>query len=114
MAEAPRDQNHVTSILCESSTNPGVTVPVKGDQLTGRMFVDLPAGTGSTLTLESPTGTVDDSNVIFTVIHQPLYININGAQYTVGTGLYISYLAGTITLSSPVGTGGFIKSFYNA
>jgi hypothetical protein len=47
MAEAPRDQNHVTSVLFESSTNAGLTIAVKGDQLTGRMFVDIPSGSGT-------------------------------------------------------------------
>ncbi len=72
------------------------------------------SASGSTLTSETPTGAIDDSNVTFTVVHQPLYIIVNGAQYTVGTGLYASYLAGTITLTSAVGTGGFITSFYNS
>lgn len=68
----------------------------------------------TTLVAETPTGTVDDSNVTFTVTHEPLYIVVNGAQYAVGTGTYSSYAAGTITLSSAVGTGGFIRSYYNA
>lgn len=66
------------------------------------------------LTAESPTGTVDDSNVTFTVSNEPLYIVVNGAQYRVGQGTYVSYVAGTITLSSPVGSGGFIESYYNS
>lgn len=71
-------------------------------------------GSGKTLTPQTPIGTVDDSNLIFTVTHDPVYIVINGATYTAGTGIWASYAAGTITLSSPVGTGGFITSFYNA
>ncbi len=69
---------------------------------------------GSTLTSELPTGTVNDINVTFTVAHTPLYIVVNGAQYTVGTGIYSSFVGGTITLSSPVGQGGFVMSYYNA
>lgn len=71
-------------------------------------------GTGHTLTPQTPIGTVDDSNTIFTVTHDPIYIVVNGATYTPGTGIFASYNSGTITLSSPVGTGGFITSFYNA
>lgn len=69
---------------------------------------------GSTLSFETPTGTVNDTNVTFTVVNTPLYINVNGAQYTVGNGLYASFAAGTITLTSAVGVGGFIQSAYNS
>lgn len=72
------------------------------------------SGSGHTLTAETPVGTIDDSNVTFTVMNTPLYIVVSGAAYTAGNGLFASYLAGTITLSSAVGVGGFITSFYNA
>lgn len=71
-------------------------------------------GGGSTLTVEIPAGTVNDSNVTFSVMNTPLFIDVNGAVYVEGTGTYTSYIAGAITLSSAVGTGGFIRSFYNA
>lgn len=70
-------------------------------------------GGGTTLAFETPTGVVNDSNVTFTVIHTPLFIDVNGGTYTVGTGSFATYAGGTITLASPVGTGGFITSFYN-
>lgn len=55
------------------------------------------------------TGTIDDSNVTFTSASQPTYLVINGATYSsTGGAITWSYLAGTITLSSPVGTGGSI------
>lgn len=50
MAEAPRDQNHVTSLLLESSTNPGVVFPAKGDQTTGRILTDSAAVSEITVT----------------------------------------------------------------
>lgn len=95
------------------------------DRLDAKAIKNIPLGGGGgggssvvvggfTLTAETPTGTVNDSNTSFTVSHEPLYIVVNGAQYTVGDGIYTSYAAGTITLSSAVGVGGFIKSFYNA
>ncbi len=65
---------------------------------------------GSGITIETPTGTVDDSNTTFTVTSEPKYVVINGAQYFAGAGY--TYLAGTITLDNPVGTGGFIRSVY--
>lgn len=92
----------------------------------GAITLSSPVGTGgfiqswynatgtAQLTPETPSGTINDSNVTFTVSHEPLYIDVNGAQYRVGQGIYASYLAGTITLSSPVGTGGFITSWYNS
>lgn len=67
---------------------------------------------GSGLTKETPTGTINDANLTFTVAHEPFFINVNGLIYQVGDGLYASYAGGTITLNSPVGTGGFIKSYY--
>lgn len=65
---------------------------------------------GGGISVETPTGTVDDSNVTFTVSNEPKYIVVNGAQYFSGTGY--SYSGGTITLNNPVGTGGFIRSVY--
>lgn len=80
--------------------------------------LDNPIGTGgfirsaygSGITVETPSGTVDDSNVTFTVANEPKYIVINGAQYFAGAGY--SYAGGTITLDNPVGTGGIIRSIY--
>lgn len=69
-------------------------------------------GGGSGLTLESPVGSVDDSNVTFTVSNEPDHIIVNGAKYREGQGIYQSYSAGTITLAAAVGTGGFIDSYY--
>ncbi len=69
-------------------------------------------GGGNNLRKETPSGAVNDVNVTFTVSNEPFFININGLIYEVGDGLYSSYSGGTITLSSPVGTGGFIKSYY--
>lgn len=86
--------------------------------LAGTITLDNPIGTGgfirsaygSGISVETPTGTVDDSNTTFTVANEPLYIVINGAQYFAGAGY--SYAGGTITLDNPVGTGGVIRSVY--
>lgn len=67
-------------------------------------------GGGGSINVETPTGTVDDSNVNFTVLNDPLYIVVNGAQYFESAGY--SYSGGAITLSNPVGTGGFIRSIF--
>ncbi len=113
MSNAYIDENDFKTLIACSNVDGQSVVRLYADPVTHRLLVDISGG-GTTLTVENPTGTVDDSNVTFTVTHQPLYIVVNGAQYTVGTGTYTSYLAGTITLSSPVGVGGFITSFYNA
>lgn len=80
----------------------------------GIVTVNASGGAGSALTYEAPTGTVDDANLAFTVSNAPLFIIVNGLQYHVGNGIYATYVAGTITLTSPVGTGGYIESYYNA
>lgn len=69
-------------------------------------------GSGGTLAFETPIGAIDDSNVTFTVVHDPLFIIVNGAAYTAGTGTFAAYVAPTITLTAPVGVGGFILSAY--
>lgn len=84
----------------------------------GTITLDNPLGTGGFIrsaygagvAFETPTGTVDDSNVDFTVSNEPKYVIVNGAVYFDGAGY--SYSGGTITLNAPVGTGGFIRSAY--
>lgn len=85
----------------------GLTITLDNPIGTGG-FIRSAFGTG--ISIETPTGTVDDSNVDFTVSNEPKYIVVNGAQYFSGAGY--TYLAGTITLDNPVGTGGFIRSVY--
>lgn len=114
MANAYRDQNNVPTLIAVSLVDGFTPVRLWADPVTHRLLVDSTGGGGSSILFETPTGTVNDSNVTFTVVHEPFYIVVNGMQYTVGTGLYASYLAGTITLTSAVGTGGFITSFYKS
>ncbi len=70
------------------------------------------SGASTSINFETPVGLINDSNTSFSVTNTPAYIIVNGGQYTVGNGLYSSYLAGVITLTSAVGTGGFIISAY--
>lgn len=70
------------------------------------------SGGGGGLTEIVVSGIRDDSNVTFTALSEPSYLVINGAWYKpTGGAITWSYLAGTITLSSPVGTGGAIWGF---
>jgi hypothetical protein len=59
-------------------------------------------------------GTIDDSNVSFTVSDTPTYMIINGAMYAQGDtagGMVIwTNVAGLVTLAFPVGTGGSISA----
>ncbi len=67
------------------------------------------AASSGAITFLSATGTIDDSNVTFTFASLPIALIINGGLYQQSGGsITWSYLAGTVTLSSPVGTGGSI------
>lgn len=90
-----------------------VTITTANDDVKRRVNLTIIAsGGGAGTNFETPIGTVDDSNLTFTVSNTPKYIIINGAQYLVGTGLFASYSVPTITLTSAVGSGGFIRSAY--
>ncbi len=67
------------------------------------------AASSGALTFLTATGTINDSNVTFTFVSLPIALIINGALYQqTGGAITWSYLAGTVTLSSAVGTGGSI------
>lgn len=72
----------------------------------------IAATSGGGVSWEVPGGAIDDSNVTFVVSNPPVFIIVNGGIYRVGNGMFASYAAGTITLSSPVGSTGFIVSAY--
>ncbi len=55
MAEAKRDQNHVTTALFESSSTPGLTLNGRIDEITGRILVTSSGGGGG-----SPGGSNTD------------------------------------------------------
>lgn len=55
------------------------------------------------------SGTIDDSNVIFTSYKEPNYLIINGGAYQkTGGAITWTWVSGTITLSNAVGTNGSI------
>lgn len=81
----------------------GVTITPNGD---GQKVI---SATSSGIVIITVSGVIDDSNTVFTSASQPTLLNINGAFYQkTGGAITWSYSAGTITLSSPVGTGGSI------
>jgi hypothetical protein len=60
------------------------------------------------------SGTINDSNTTFTALSEPLDLVINGATYAkTGGAITWTYTAGTIVLSSPIGTGGSIYGIYS-
>lgn len=66
-------------------------------------------GIGTGISLLTISGTIDDSNVTFTSTSQPKLLVINGGTYQpTGGAITWTYSGGTITLSSPIGTGGSI------
>lgn len=73
--------------------------------------VALISDIGAGIAFETPSGTIDDSNQSFTVANTPLYIVVNGTQYFENVGFTRTLLA--LTLSFPVGTGGWIRSAYS-
>ncbi len=67
------------------------------------------AASAGAFTILSATGTINDVNVTFTFVSLPSFLVINGTVYQqAGGSITWSYLAGTVTLSSAVGTGGSI------
>ena len=91
-----------------------VSIAVADDNSNKRVGLTISASGGAGVSYETPVGDVNDTNTTFTVSNTPVYINVNGLIYREGEGIFTSYVAGTITLSTPVGTGGFISSAYSA
>lgn len=83
MAEAIRDGNHVTNLLLESSSTAGLTLNAKGDEVTGRLLVDMSGG-GS--------GTVTDVSVV----------SANGFAGSVATSTTTPAITLSTTVNSPV------------
>lgn len=64
---------------------------------------------GAGLSVIAIAGTINDSNVAFTALSNPTLLCINGGFYQkTGGSITWTYVAGAITLSSAVGTGGSI------
>lgn len=68
MAEAIRDGNRIPVALGVSNTDSTVTLPFKIDSITGRLLVDN-SGSGTTVYVETPSGTINGANVTFTTLH---------------------------------------------
>lgn len=110
------DQNSRPTLLALSSANDGSLVTVWANPITHRLLVDSSGGAGGTgLQFEVPTGTVNGSNVSFTVANTPKYISIDGvikrATDSAGNTHY-SYSAPTITITDGAPPTQDILSFF--
>ena len=96
MSNAKHDENHVPTALGQSSTDSTVTLPFLIDPITGRVLVDSSGTSISGLVLGTPTGTVNGTNLVFTVSNTPQVVIIDNMAYF-GSGDGYTYAAGTIT-----------------
>lgn len=96
-----------TDINLVAGTN--VTLTAATDDTNKRTNITIASSGGGAFTEIAISGTINDSNTAFTAASEPTYLVINGVWYK-GTGGAITwtYVAGDITLSTPVGTGGQI------
>ncbi len=117
MAEAPRDENFVPAALFEIDGQPGQVMPGQINQITGRILVDVPGGSGSVTsvsvvsangfagTVANPTST--PAITLSTTITGILYGNGTAVSaLTIGSGLSLvgSTLSATGGSGSPGGS----------
>lgn len=70
MANASRDENSIPTLLGVSNADGTTPIRVYADPTTHRLLVDVGSG-GGTLTWYDVTGTIDGSNVTFTIAVSP-------------------------------------------
>lgn len=103
MADAKRDANYITTLLALSNVDGTTPVPLYADPTTHRLLVST-----SGVTVSTPTGTVNGSNVSFTVTAEPLWVVADGATYFAGVGYTLASLTVTMDLAPSI----FIRSIY--
>lgn len=100
MANAKRDDNYIPTLLAVSNADGSTPVALYADPTTHRLLVSI------ALTIEAPTGNVDDNNTAFTFTAKPTLVIVNGAIYRENKGW--TWSSPIATISAPVGTGGDI------
>ena len=105
MGDAKRDSNLVATLLGVSSVDGVTPVTLYVDPTTHRLLVS-----SSGPTEETPVGTVNGSNVTFTVSNTPKFVIIDGMFRVSGQGY--TYSGGIITVDSLIPPVQFIRSFY--
>ena len=102
-------KRHLSAHSLNLKAGAGVTLSYSDAQ--GRNDVTIEA-TGATIASETPVGTIDASNVTFTVSNEPLWILADGVIRISGQGY--TYAAGTVTYDALVPPVQWHKSFYAA
>ena len=117
MAEAKRDQNHVTAMLFESAQTAGLTINAKGDESTGRLYVDVAGGSGTvtSVSVVSANGfagsvanaTTTPAITISTTVNSPVLAG-NGtaisAATTTGSGSTVVLATSPVLVTPNIGT----------
>jgi len=108
MVSLKRDDNDVP-VLGGVTDDANQTIsPIKIDPATGRVLVSVIGGTS--INVETPTGTVNGVNTTFTVSNAPTFVIIDGMVRFSGFGY--TYSLGTITVDPLIPPTSFIRSIY--
>lgn len=89
---------------------PGTNMTITYLAAFGRNDITFDASGGG-ISVETPTGTVNGSNVTFTVSNAPSYIVVDGVSKF--ETLHYTYAAGTITITDGAPPVQYIRSFYS-
>lgn len=98
MSDAKRDANYITTLIAVSNADGTTPVTLYADPTTHRLLVSL----SSAVSVTTPTGTVNGSNVSFTVTAEPLWVVADGATYFAGVGYSYSSLTVTMDLAPSI------------
>lgn len=95
----------VGRVIGGGSYTAGTGIVISSDKV---ISSTITGGGGTGFTKETPAGTVDGSNAVFTVTHAPNYVVSDGITYFDGAGYILAGL--TITLTVPPTS--YIRSYY--
>lgn len=94
--DAIRDGNYVTSLLLESSTNPGVTVRAKGDESNGRLLTSSSVVSAG---YQQPTsGVLNQASFTWTVAPSVIVVDQGRMMQKVSTDGTINWTGTTTTI----------------
>ena len=106
MAQAKKDENRVSTLLGVSNADGTTPVDLWADPTTHRLLVDM---SGAAVDNEIPSGTINGSNVTFTLANTPIsgseHVYLNGARQLVGAGNDYTISSATITFATAPPTG---------
>ncbi len=102
MAEAARDQNHVTSALGVSSANAALTLPFVIDPLTGRLLTDTAAGSGTVSSVSVVTANGFAGSVATPTTTPAITLETTVSGLLKGNGTAISAAVANTDYQSPI------------